>query len=63
MKTLWIILAIVALVALALCSGSWVFEFMAIIGEFLVKGIDFCVKGCKFMAKIFNVFGWNKGLL
>lgn len=48
----WTLLIIVV----ATLTGSWIF---GLLGDFF----NLLVKGCRFMEKIFNFFGWNKGIL
>ncbi len=51
----WIIICLV-IVAVAIFTGTWIFNGAAWI-------LNACANGFKFLSKIFNLFGWNDGLL
>lgn len=56
MKQLFILLIVLAIVAIAVFSGSWIFDFIATVFNLIAKGFQW-------LSKIFNWFGWNKGML
>lgn len=56
MKQLFIIFIVVAIIAIAVFTGSWIFDFLAMVFNFIAKGFQW-------LSKIFNFFGWNKGIL
>lgn len=56
MKTLMSILIIVAIIALAVFTGSWIFDIIAWLFEISAKGL-------RFLSEVFNFFGWNNGIL
>ena len=49
------ILIILAIVVVALFTGTWIFGGL----EWLFNGL---ATGCNFLEQIFNLFGWNKGI-
>ena len=63
MKTLLIILLIVGIIAVAVFSGSWIFEIVAFIFRFIEKVFGICARGFDWLSEIFNLFGWNNGLI
>lgn len=56
MKQLISILIIVGIIALAVFTGSWIFEIIAWLLEAGAKML-------KFLSEVFNFFGWNNGIL
>ncbi|MGN0787539.1 MAG: hypothetical protein ACI4L6_00515 [Candidatus Onthoplasma sp.] len=56
MKTLKIILIVVLVVAIAVFTGTWIFQILSTVFHGLGNGLDF-------LARIFNLFGWNNGML
>ena len=63
MKTLLMILLIVSIIAVAVFTGSWIFDIVAFIFRFIEKFFGICAKGSDWLAAIFNIFGWNNGLI
>lgn len=53
MKKLIIILLIIGI---AVFTGTWIFDGMAWLFDLIASGL-------KWMSKIFNLFGWNRGIL
>lgn len=52
MKTLLIFIIIIAV---AVLTGSWIFDILDGIFGFLSSS-------CGFLSKVFNFFGWNNGI-
>ena len=63
MKTMLIILLIIVIVAIAVFTGSWIFEIVAFIFRFIGKVSGIFEKGFDWLAAIFNIFGWNNGMI
>ena len=53
MKTFLIILCVIAV---AIFTGSWIFDIFA----WAFGALQWI---CSFMAKVFNIFGWNNGII
>lgn len=56
MRKLFILLIVVGIIALAVFTGSWILDVLSSVFNF----IGYCFE---WLAKIFNWFGWNKGIL
>lgn len=63
MKKLLILLAVVIVIALAVFTGTWVFDILSLVFSFFVKMLNYVVTALKWLAEIFNFFGWNNGIL
>lgn len=63
MKKLLILLAVVIIFALAVFTGTWVFDILSWIFKFFIRILSGCATGLNWLANIFNFFGWNKGIL
>ena len=50
------ILIILAVVVVALFTGTWIFGGL----EWIFNAL---AKSCNFLEEIFNLFGWNSGIL
>lgn len=53
MKTILIILIVVAI---AVFTGTWLFDILGWLA-------DFAGEGFYFLSDVFNLFGWNNGIL
>ena len=49
-------LIVLVIIAVALFTGTWIFGGL----EWIFNGLSI---GCNFLERIFNLFGWNKGIL
>ena len=56
MKGLGITLIILVIIAVAIFTGTWIFDALGWLFSAIGKGFDF-------MADIFNLFGWNSGII
>lgn len=56
MKGLWTLLGIIAIVAVAVFTGSWIFDIIATCFTYIAKAF-------RFLSEIFDFFGWNNGIL
>ena len=61
-KILIITLILVVVLALAVFTGSWIFNILSVIFDFVSKFFGFISKGLLWLADIFNIFGWNNGI-
>lgn len=56
MKWLFVILIAVMIIAIAVFTGSWIFDILATLFNFIVKAFQW-------LSEMFNFFGWNNGIL
>lgn len=49
------ILIFLAIVAIAIFTGSWALDLVAYVFEFIAKVF-------RFLSEILNIFGWNQGI-
>ena len=56
MKTLKVILIILVVVAIAVFTGTWLFDIFAWV-------LNLGASGFRLLGDIFNIFGWNNGIL
>ena len=56
MKSLKAILIILIVVAIAVFTGTWLFDILGWLANFAGEGFYF-------LSDIFNLFGWNNGIL
>lgn len=56
MKGLGITLIILVIIAVAIFTGTWIFDALGWLFSAIGKGFDF-------MADIFNLLGWNTGII
>ena len=63
MKQLLIILAIVIVVALVVFTGTWILDILAWVFGLFEKFMGLLASGCQWLSQIFNIFGWNNGLM
>lgn len=51
----WLLIVLV-IVALAVCTGTWIFDGLGWIFGCIGKGFEF-------LSETFNFFGWNSGIV
>lgn len=56
MKAMKTILIVLAIIAIAVFTGTWLFDIIAWV-------FDLGASAFRFLGDIFNLFGWNNGII